>query len=64
MHRTLSCPSAFSYLDPPPVSPAEAVYRFAHGEVGDGDDADLYEQLHSLERELDRLEQLEQRVRL
>ena len=43
LHRTLSCPSAFSYLDPPPVSPAEAVYRFAHGEVGDGDDADLYE---------------------
>ncbi|RLN35006.1 hypothetical protein C2845_PM03G27360 [Panicum miliaceum] len=63
LHRTLSCPSAFSYLDPPPVSPAEAVYRFAHGEVGD-DDADLYEQLHSLERELDRLDQLEQRVRL
>ncbi|RLM84576.1 hypothetical protein C2845_PM04G10000 [Panicum miliaceum] len=63
LHRTLSCPSDFFYLDPPPVSPAEAVYRFVHGEVGD-DDADLYEQLHFLERELDRLDQLEQRVRL
>ncbi|OEL17804.1 26S protease regulatory subunit 6B-like protein [Dichanthelium oligosanthes] len=62
LHRTLSCPSDF-YLDPPPLSRVEAVYKFAHGEVGD-DDADLYEQLHSLERELDQLDQREQHLRI
>ncbi|KAK8459392.1 hypothetical protein SEVIR_2G135100v4 [Setaria viridis] len=62
LHRTLSCPSDFFYLVPPPTSQAEAVYRFAHGEVGD--DADLYELLHSLERELEELDQREERVRV
>jgi 26S proteasome regulatory subunit T3 len=63
LHRTLSCPSDFFYLVPPPTSQAEAVHSFAHGDVGD-DDADLYELLHSLERELDELDQREQRVRV
>ncbi|XP_062199868.1 26S proteasome regulatory subunit 6B homolog [Phragmites australis] len=62
LHQMLSCPADFSGLNPPELSPAEAVYEFAHGEVGD--DADLHEQLHSLERELAQLELREEQVRI